>query len=226
MSDITTPFLNALTATLKTAAPDLTVIFRDQQVQKVNVNNLVEAFENAVSAGLQPPFGVIALGPMVTWPEFAPMGIKAFAAPADIYYVRRTLLNSTTTSTVGSGVIKTVASSSWMFNGQNLRFETAGVLGRILTVDSATQITLESAVTTSAAEKVREADAQQQLDHKASTIRDAIIAYTGGAFQNVTEDPVVDTSSGNAPNRLFLIGNMPYIGAHIAAKLLVAETYS
>lgn len=189
--------------------------------ERFDWRSLLEFIEQT-QPGITPPWVIIRQGPTqaVDWG----MQNQCLNLPLEIFYVNA-LRNAVAsqTSTTGNGVVKTMSTTAGMFSGQRLWFVTTGVFGIISTVDSATQITLESAITTVSEQAYSDIVSDVEvLMEKLRRIFSPLTTFTN--FQ-IVEEPETDVSDINPANEYYGKDGFPLFAGSCFAQLLVGETY-
>ena len=101
-------------------------------------------------------------------------------------------------------------------------FRSANAYGRVLTVDSGTQITLETSITTTANESVV-SDITSDLEVKCEKLRGAF--RRAGSYTNfqILTDPQTDVSDLNPANAFYEENNYMLVAGSCFIKLLIGE---
>jgi hypothetical protein len=182
---------------------------------------LLSYFEN-LGLGTTPPWVIIRPGPEeeTNWD----MASHTAIVPIEIFLVESEVNRVKTTVSNGiNSVTQTVGSTTKMFVGQRLWFATAQSFAIVLTVDSSTQITLETAVNTISGETIL-SEIQSDVHVKMEKLRRAFSAANTFTYFQILEDTVIDVSDMNPVNESVEKDNYILFAGSCYAKLVVGET--
>lgn len=183
---------------------------------------LLQYFQSLSSLGLEPPY--VILRPMPLIPEDYGMANVYSTLPIEIFFINseRNRIGTTCTGN-DSTAVKTVASTTNMFAGQRLFFKTANDFRLVVSVDSATQVTLSSTITTVNEENIV-SDLSSDIECRVDQLRYAF--RRGERFTNyqIMQDPESDVTDMNPLNEALSSENYQVFGGSCTIYALIGES--
>ncbi len=185
-----------------------------------------EALENAGAQQpkIAPPWAAVQFGAMTPFTTGA-LDSREFELQLSIFWVMSMRDTVRTTVTTGAtSATQALAVATNVFVGQQLYFKNAGVSRQVVSI-AGLNVTLDDVVTTITGDQVAsdvETDVMARLEPLVAAL--ARGAQEHGAPYRIQEDPSLDCSSDNAPNRAFLEMQAPLHAGQLTVTLIVGES--
>lgn len=198
------------------------IVTKATKMARYDWRDLLQMNEDSSSTGIDLPMAVMRFGKST--PADWGLSNKSYNQPVDIILVAATRERQETTITVGvNNATQTVASTTGMFVGQQLYFNTADVWRRITAINSP-NITLDAAVNTTTNERVF-SEVVTDVESLLEKLRDYLSFGTAFTSFQVIEEPSIDVSDTNYVNQVFYGANYPLFAGILSYTLLYGETY-
>jgi hypothetical protein len=182
---------------------------------------LIHFFETE-AVGIEPPYCIIRPGPAQE--ESWGMAVHAYSIPIEVFFVEnaKNRFTGTVTTAVVAGITVETESTTKLFVGQRLYFETADSYRFVATINSATEFTVDTAITLADGEEIR-SDLPSDVETKMDMLRTAF--RQGTVFTNfqLMEDPLTDVSDMNPVNEHMGESNYSLFAGSCFFKALVGE---
>ncbi len=177
----------------------------------------IQDLEDGGGTGLSLPYVILGVGKVVE--TEGPSAAAEYQIPIAVYLIDSVRGLETTVTTGASSAIQTVGSTTGMFAGLKLYFETADEYRTVVSVDSGTQITLDSSISTTTGEDVESYDATAEIYNELETLREELISRNDAESLTsfgVLEKPEIDASLGIEPNQAALQFGYPLQAGEIS----------
>ena len=193
------------------------------KIERYDLRQLIADLDIQGTGGIEMPLIVFRYFPAeaVDWG----MQNEAYSQRIEIYFMDRSDNEIYTSITTGAtNASQTVASTSKMFVGQILTFETTKQVATIKTIDSSTGLTFEASLTTVTSEKVS-SELITDVGVRIQQIKDLLIPGTSFTNFQILEQGSLDLTDMNPVNSALMEKNVQMLAGAFSLNILYGNTY-
>ena len=193
------------------------------KIERYDLRQLIADLDIQGTGGFEMPLIVFRYFPAeaVDWG----MQNEAYSQRIEIYFMDRSDNEIYTSITTGAtNASQTVASTSKMFVGQILTFETTKQVATIKTIDSPTGLTFEAALTTVTNEKVS-SELITDVGVRIQQIKDLFLPGTTFTNFQILEQGSLDLTDMNPVNSALMEKNVQMLAGAFSLNILYGNTY-
>ena len=193
------------------------------KIERYDLRQLIADLDIQGTGGIEMPLIVFRYFPAeaVDWG----MQNEAYSQRIEIYFMDRSDNEIYTSITTGAtSASQTVASTSKMFVGQILTFETTKQVATIKTIDSSTGLTFEASLTTVTSEKVS-SELITDVGVRIQQIKDLLIPGTSFTNFQILEQGSLDLTDMNPVNSALMEKNVQMLAGAFSLNILYGNTY-